>query len=165
MLCIKSSIAPLVGVALLTAMMAPLAVAQDQNSDSRVIYLTRHAEKLTVQTSDGADNCAPDKKGTLRCEEALNPAGEQRALALADWFEKNDIIDQVTHVISSDRQSTRQTVVPTAQKVKSLSPDTADGIDDGVTQLPADAANSPGNELTSNGKSNVGVWSNGLTAE
>ncbi len=149
----KSPITPLLGAALLAAIIAPLAIAQDQNSDSAVIYLTRHAEKLTVQTSEGADNCAPDKKGTLRCEEALNPAGEERAQALAKWFEENDIIDQVTHVISSDKQRTRQTIVPTAQKVKGLPTDTADGIDDGVMQLPADAANSPGNELTSNGKS------------
>jgi broad specificity phosphatase PhoE len=117
--------------------------------------MTRHAEKLTVQNDLGLDNCTPDGE---KCEEALSPLGEKRAQLLAEWFENQGIIDDITHVISSDKQRTRQTVQPTAQKVRDLGrslPDIDDTIDDGVVQLPAFDANMEGNELSSNSKSVV----------
>lgn len=87
----------------------------DANSSNIVIYVTRHAEKLTVvdEISPGMyqDNCNSDRS---RCEEALNEFGQVRADLLAEWFDRRRIADNVTHVISSDKQRTRQTVQPLA---------------------------------------------------
>lgn len=89
----------------------------DANSSNIVVYVTRHAEKLTVvdelEMSPGMyqDNCNDDRS---RCEEALNEFGQVRAELLAEWFDRRRIADTVTHVISSDKQRTRQTVQPLA---------------------------------------------------
>ena len=147
----------IVSAALLATFSTPAIVfAQDKQSNETVVYLTRHAEKLTVQTEAGLDNCALDSKEKMRCEEALDPLGEVRADLLAEWFSTSGIAEEITHVISSDKQRTRQTVEPTAAMLRSMGrvlADSDDGIDDGVAQLPASAAVEQGNELTSNSKS------------
>jgi len=61
-----------------------------------------------------------------------------RAL-LAEWFERRGIIDDITHVYSSHKVRTRQTVAPTAKLagLDQLGNDTEDEFEDGVMQLPA----------------------------
>lgn len=149
----KSPLVSILAAATLAITAAPVVSADGVNTDRTIIYLTRHAEKLTVQNDMGLDNCTADGED---CEEALSPLGEKRAELLAEWFEDQGIIDEITHVISSDKQRTRQTVQPTAQKVRDLGRslvDTDDTIDDGVVQLPAFDANTAGNELSGNSKS------------
>lgn len=153
----RAQICTVASAAILATLSVPSIVsAHDSTSNETVVYMTRHAEKLTVQTEAGLDNCALDKKGKMRCEEALNKLGETRADLLADWFAANGIAENITHIMSSDKQRTRQTVEPTAAMLRTMGHelnDSEDGIDDGVVQLPATAANAEGNELTSNSKS------------
>jgi len=140
----STKVAALTIATLLTATTAPVVSAYGYQPSRTVVYLTRHAEKLTVQTDEGLDNCALDAKGKLRCEEALNALGEKRAELLANWFESQGVIYRATHVISSDKQRTRQTIAPTAAKISDtnyysdlLDRDIEDGIVDGVMQIPA----------------------------
>lgn len=118
-------------------------------SNRITLYFTRHAEKQTVvrETADGSgmylDNC--DSSGS-RCEEELNPLGSLRAELLAEWFEQRGIAPRVTHVVSSDKQRTRQTVQPLAELIQSgYGDELPDGDDmpDGVWQVPfaGDTAN------------------------
>ncbi len=120
-----------------------------------VIYFTRHAEKMTVIDEDPPesgmymDNCNDDRS---RCEEALNPLGEKRAELLAKWFKQRRIAQKITHLFSSDKQRTRQTLEPLAAIVSKydILPD-SDGMDDGIEQLPF--AGDKANEITSNSPS------------
>ncbi|MFK7854281.1 MAG: histidine phosphatase family protein [Granulosicoccus sp.] len=119
------------------------------NSNRVTLYFTRHAEKQTVlkETAEDSgiytDNCNSSRS---RCEEELNPLGSRRAELLAEWLEQRGIAPTVTHVVSSDKQRTRQTVQPLADLIQSgygdVLPD-GDAMPDGVWQVPfaGDTAN------------------------
>ena len=133
------------------AVLPTLSHARGYKDNRVVIYFTRHAEKMTVideVASDGLyeDNCNKDRS---RCEEALNPLGLKRAELLADWFEQRGIARNITHLFSSDKQRTRQTLEPLAAIVWDYYrlPD-YDGVYDGIEQLPF--AGNKANETTGN---------------
>lgn len=133
------------------------------DSDRTVVYITRHAEKLEVlrevSSNSGMyeDNCDGERE---RCEEALNAEGQLRADLLAEWFDRRGIADDVTHVISSDKNRTRDTVLPLADLLQERGvalPDN-DGVPDGVLQVPyavADEASNMENETNGNSVSVV----------
>ncbi len=144
-----------VTTALLAATVAPVASAdRGHQTDRTVVYMTRHAEKQNELKDKLNSICNAD----FDCAEELSALGELRAKLLAEWFESQGILDDITDVISSDKQRTRQTVEPTAamliaRNVELESEDDTDGMVDGVRQVPAPDANSADNELTSNSKS------------
>jgi phosphohistidine phosphatase SixA len=78
-----------------------------------VLYFVRHGEDSPELTSFDPsfsvvfNNCTEDAGC---CEEVLNPLGQARAVALADWFETRRIAPTLTHVIASHKIRTRQTV-------------------------------------------------------
>ncbi len=106
-----------------------------EGSGNVEIWVTRHAEKQTELEDLGGgmfqEICSP-----VECAEVLNAEGELRAELLAEWFVTRGITSRVTHVFSSHKQRTRQTVEMIAQDA-GLSND-VDLIADGVQQLPAD---------------------------
>ena len=149
---------------ILTATALPTVVKADEDNDydsnRTVVYITRHAEKLDVlrPVSEPSgiykDNCNNDRD---RCEEALNAAGQLRAKLLADWFDRRGIADDVTHVISSDKNRTRDTVLPLVELIEITLPD-FDYVLDGVWQVPfavADADLNMANEINGNSGSVV----------
>jgi len=131
-----------------------LADNSGHNSNRVTLYFTRHAEKQTVlkETAENSgiylDNCNSSRS---RCEEELNPLGSRRAELLAQWLEQRGIAHTVTHVVSSDKQRTRQTVQPLADLIQSgygdVLPD-GDAMLDGVWQVPF--AGDTANEVNSN---------------
>lgn len=146
----NAQLATLIGVAMLATVTAPVATADGYRTDRTVVYMTRHAEKQNQLDENLNSIC---KEDLSRCVEELSALGDLRAQLLAEWFESRGILDDITDVISSDKQRTRQTVEPTAAmlRLNGLAlPDTEDLIDDGVRQVPADKANTDGNELNGN---------------
>ena len=100
------------------------------------VYLTRHAEKQTVlEEVEGSEGVLAEVCGEDKCAEELNPLGKMRAKLLADWFEAEGITENVTHVFSSHKKRTLQTVQEIAADA-GLSND-KDMVADGVQQLPA----------------------------
>ncbi len=144
--------ATLFAATLLSATTLPTIVSADEGyqSDRTVIYFTRHAEKKT--TTVVRDDITPlpysleddgnrgsnrdDQCGASKCAEELNALGLLRAQMLADWFDRKNITGNITHVYSSHKVRTRQTVEEIATRA-GLNND-ADLISDGVQQLPAD---------------------------
>jgi len=100
------------------------------------VYFTRHAEKQTVMAEvDGQDGVFQEVCGESKCSEELNAEGELRAELLAEWFAAEGITANVTHVFSSHKTRTRQTVEQIAADA-GLTND-ADLIADGVQQIPS----------------------------
>jgi len=100
------------------------------------VYFTRHAEKQTVMEKvEGEDGTFRKVCGVKKCAEELNAAGKIRARLLADWFEAEGITANVTHVFSSHKTRTHQTVAEIA-KDAGLAND-KDMIADGVQQIPS----------------------------
>jgi len=116
---------------------------QSESPNATLIYFLRHGEDVpeledfdpsfTVLYTD----CNSD--GSC-CVEALNPLGQMRAIALADWFQANNITDTLTHVIASHKLRTRQTVERIAFAAGLGGDLDGDGILDGtdVDQVPGD---------------------------
>lgn len=128
-----------------------IASADGYNSNRVVIYFTRHAEKKTTTAEIGPAIQAPDTDsetsasvgvnlaeqcGDDKCAEELSDLGLLRAQLLADWFDSRGITNDVTHVFSSHKTRTRQTVEEIAIRA-GLNNDN-DLISDGVQQLPSD---------------------------
>jgi len=146
----------LVSAGLLSASaLSTSAMAGEGHESNRIVlYFTRHAEKQTVvrpvsgEEGKYMENCDYVKD---RCEEELSDLGQKRAELLAEWFERKGITPDITHVVSSDKQRTRQTVQPIADLVNEYPytdlPD-GDSMPDGVWQVPL--AGDMANEVTSN---------------
>jgi len=67
--------------------------------------------------------------------EALNPVGELRAELLADWFAREGITDELTHILATHKVRTRQTVQHIA--LQAGLPGGGDANpDDGIQQVP-----------------------------
>lgn len=107
--------------------------------DKVTVYMVRHAEKQTELVDNGNGSFDKvyvyDSNGKYRPSEVLNPLGEMRAQLLADHFAKKNITHKLTHVFSSHKQRTRQTVELIAADADLLNDD--DQTLDGVQQLPA----------------------------
>ncbi len=93
-------------------LITPAAIA-----DETVLYFVRHAEKqnqLTeVETDIGqcyTEDCSEYKPGKTCCTEELSDLGLLRREELADWFAKREITPELTHVFSSHKLRTWQTV-------------------------------------------------------
>jgi len=132
------------------AVMPVVSHAGDGHRSNRIVlYFTRHAEKQTVvraieeEQGKYMENC---NYVSDRCEEELSELGAKRAELLAEWFERRGITPDITHVASSDKQRTRQTVQPIAELIQEdyeVSLPDEDGMADGVWQVPfaGDTAN------------------------
>lgn len=128
------------GATLMVATLTPnLAFAGDKVT----IYFTRHAEKQALLTDAGDGHLVQpsDAKGA----EELNEYGEQRASALADWFLTKGITSKLTHIFSSQKLRTRQTIAEIASDALSISGNnlmTSNDNDylpgDGIQQFPTD---------------------------
>ena len=103
-------------------------------SDRVEIWITRHAEKQTL-LQDLGSGLFQEVCNEIECAEELNPEGELRAELLADWFERRGITERVTHVFSSHKTRTRQTVEQIAADAGLVND--YDLIPDGVQQLPS----------------------------
>ena len=146
----------LVSAGLLSASGLPTAAMAGEGHEANhiVLYFTRHAEKQTVvRAARGKrgrymENCDYEKD---RCEEEVSDLGQKRAELLAEWFEREGIAPDITHVVSSDKQRTRQTVQPIADLIQNdyetPLPD-EDTMSDGVWQVPF--AGDMANEVTGN---------------
>ena len=149
---IKILPAALLGATLLGATSLPSqTLASEGTMPNRVvIYFTRHAEKQTTTVDLGAALTLPDNAdgdplnigsnrddlcGDSKCAEELSDLGSTRAQLLADWFDRRGITDDVTHVFSSHKVRTRQTVEEIAMRAGLNNDD--DLLSDGVQQLPA----------------------------
>lgn len=110
--------------------------------DKVTIYFTRHAEKqaLLTEADDGHLYQPKDTKGA----EELNKFGEARAEALADWFFAKGITSDLTHIFSSQKLRTRQTIAAIAVDALDINGNdllTSNDMDylpgDGIQQFPA----------------------------
>lgn len=122
--------------------------ARVSNQNYSVVYFTRHAEKMTTtenlgpaltefvagETNRGSNR--DDVCGASKCAEELSDLGLLRAQLLANWFDRYRVTRKITHVYSSHKVRTRQTVEEIALRA-GLEND-SDLISDGVQQLPAD---------------------------
>ncbi len=116
---------------------------QSESSNKTIIYFLRHAEDVPeLVGSDPSftvtfNNCNQD--GSC-CLEVLHPLGQERAVALAAWFEAKKITQTLTHVIASHKIRTRQTVERIAQAAGLGGDLDGDGTPDGtdVDQAPGD---------------------------
>lgn len=111
--------------------------------DKVTIYFTRHAEKQALLTK-GDDDHLYQPSGKKGAEE-LNKFGEARAEALADWFFAKGITSDLTHIFSSQKLRTRQTIAAIAVDALDISGNdllTSNSMDflpdDGIQQFPAD---------------------------
>lgn len=105
-----------------------------KNNNKIVIYFTRHAEKQT-QVKELDDGQLMEVCGTKKCAEELSSLGELRANLLADWFENKGITKQLTHIFSSHKLRTLQTIRHIAE-ASGLSGDNDKNADDGVQEFP-----------------------------
>lgn len=105
-----------------------------KNNNKIVIYFTRHAEKQT-QLEELTDGQLKEVCGTDKCAEELSSLGELRASLLADWFEKKGITDELTHIFSSHKLRTLQTIRHIAE-ASELSGDNDKNANDGVQEYP-----------------------------
>ena len=146
-------LANVITVSLLAGVAASNALADGHSKGNITVYVTRHAEKQNELDDKENSFCKDDLS---RCAEELSALGKMRANFLAAWLEDEGILQEITNVISSDKQRTRQTIEPTAAriieigKVDLLSGDSADRLADGVLQVPASKANTKGNEIKGN---------------
>jgi len=112
-----------------------------------IFYFTRHGEDNVELAQLGqSGNQAPittrngtPGAGVIECQvESLSPLGEKRAQLLAKWFEEYDLLSDLTHVFSSYKVRTLQTVLPTAQAagLDLNATDIDKNPGDGVQQLP-----------------------------
>ena len=101
------------------------------------IWITRHAEKQTVLEDIGS-GLFREVCNEIECAEELNAKGELRAELLAEWFDRRGITGRITHVFSSHKMRTRQTVELVAAYAGLDNDD--DLIADGVQQLPNNLA-------------------------
>lgn len=138
------------GATLMVGTMLPgLAFAGD---DEVTIYFTRHAEKqaLLTETEEEVGVGVEEEEhlyqpsGDKGAEE-LSEFGEKRAEALADWFLVKGITSDLTHIFSSQKLRTRQTIQAIAQDALAISGDelvTSNDDDyligDGIQQFPRD---------------------------
>lgn len=137
---IHSSITSLaLSASLMVGVMTPgLAVAGDKVT----VYFTRHAEKQDLLTGAGDGHLVQpeDVKGA----EELNEFGEKRAAELADWFLAKGFTSDLTHIFSSQKLRTRQTIAAIAEDALSISGSalaTSNDVDyvpgDGIQQFPS----------------------------
>lgn len=111
----------------------------EERGATRIFFL-RHAEEQVELLVTGdrtfAENCSDSC-----CVEVLNPLGQKRAELLAGWFDQRNIIGKITHVISSHKVRTAQTVQPIAARALEAGAPLVDDADtrpgDGVQQVPA----------------------------
>ena len=149
----KVMLTNILSVSALAATVTTDAIADGHSASNTTVYMTRHAEKQNELDDKENSFC---KKDLSRCAEELSALGELRAEFLAVWLEEQGILGELTDVISSDKQRTRQTIEPTAARMIELgnkdllSNDSADTIADGVVQVPANKANTEGNEIKGN---------------
>lgn len=137
-----SSIA--LGASLMAGAMVP---GLSYAGDKVTVYFTRHAEKqaLLTDAGDTDDNGhLVQPKGDKGAEE-LNEFGEERAAALADWFLAKGFTSDLTHIFSSQKLRTRQTIAAIAVDALSIHGDelaTSNDMDylsgDGIQQFPTD---------------------------
>ena len=106
------------GASLMFGAMAPGLVFA---GDEVTIYFTRHAEKQPLLTED-VDGHLYQPFGVKGAEE-LNEFGEKRAAALADWFLAKGITSDLTHIYSSQKLRTRQTIAAIASDAVNISGD------------------------------------------
>ena len=111
--------------------------------DKVTIYFTRHSEKQALLTKADDDHLyqPSGKKGA----EELDKFGEARAEALADWFFAKGITSDLTHIFSSQKLRTRQTIAAIAVDALDISGNdllTSNDTDylpgDGIQQFPVD---------------------------
>jgi len=129
------------GASLVVCSLAPgLAAAGNKTT----IYFTRHAEKQALLT-DAGDGLLVQPSDAKRAEE-LNEFGEQRAEALADWFLAKGFTSKLTHIFSSQKLRTRQTIAAIAEDALAIngeklvtSNDSDYLLGDGIQQYPIDA--------------------------
>ena len=149
----KMLLASAVCISMVLAMASSNAIAAGHGNHNITVYMTRHAEKQNELDDKENSFC---KEDLSRCAEELSALGELRADYLAVWLEEEGILQELTHVISSDKQRTRQTIEPTAARIIELgtidllSVDGDDTLPDGVVQVPASKANTEGNEIKGN---------------
>ena len=98
------------------------------------IYFTRHAEKQT-QTEETENGGYQEVCGEEKCAEELSTLGELRAELLADWFSKKGVTDKLTHIFSSHKLRTLQTIRHIAAAAE-LSGDDDKNANDGVQEFP-----------------------------
>ena len=124
-----------------------IAQAEGYKDNRAIVFVVRHAEKERVKDERDEepgvydDNC---NDGRTRCEEELSPLGWKRAEFFAEWAERRGIAQDITHLYSSDKQRTRQTLKPLAdivlEKYNGNLPDSdydqQGGEYDGISQLP-----------------------------
>jgi broad specificity phosphatase PhoE len=96
--------------------------------DETIVYFTRHGEDMVTSEcwGDPDDPC---------CTEILNPVGELRAQLLADWFAKEGITEELTHILATHKTRTRQTVRHIAEEAGLPGGGDANP-DDGIEQVP-----------------------------
>lgn len=128
-----------------TLMVSALLPAFAYAGDDVTIYFTRHAEKqaLLTEAEDGHLYQPSAKKGA----EELNAFGKKRAEALADWFLVKGITSDLTHIYSSQKLRTRQTIQAIAADAMNINGDelvTSNDDDyltgDGIQQFPSEIA-------------------------
>lgn len=138
---IRKNITPIVlGASLMVGAMVPgLAFAGDKVT----VYFTRHAEKQALLT-DAGDGHLVQPKDAKGAEE-LSELGVERAAALADWFLAKGITSDLTHIFSSQKLRTRQTIAAIAEDALNINGDalvTSNDNDylasDGIQQFPTD---------------------------
>jgi broad specificity phosphatase PhoE len=141
----KSITSIALGTSLMVGAMIPsLAFAGDKVT----VYFTRHAEKQPLLTDAGDGSSlghVVQPKGEKGAEE-LNEFGEKRAAELADWFFAKGITSELTHIFSSQKLRTRQTIAAIADDAVYISGDALATIGvmedympgDGIQQFPMD---------------------------
>ena len=78
------------------------------------IYFTHHAEKQT-QMKASENGGMVEICGEKKFAEELNSAGSLRADLLAGWFHEEGITGDLTHIYSSHKLRTLQTIQPSLQ--------------------------------------------------
>lgn len=122
-------------LAILVAMPATsIADGNDKKKSNVVIYFTRHAEKQT-QLKELENGQYEEICGTDKCSEELSSLGELRAELLADWFKDKGITDKLTHIFSSHKLRTLQTIRHIAAEAE-LEGDNDKNANDGVQEFP-----------------------------
>ncbi len=82
-------------------------------ADGTMIYFIRHAEKQIALTDSGGyfvEDCIEYEPGKTCCIQELSDLGLLHRDKLADRFEKKGITAKLTHIFSSHKQRTTQTV-------------------------------------------------------
>ena len=106
------------GASLMVGAMAPGLVFA---GDEVTVYFTRHAEKQKLLTE--ADDGHLYNPSDVKDAEELNEFGEQRAAALAGWFLDKGITEDLTHIFSSQKLRTRQTIAAIAENAMDMNGD------------------------------------------